>query len=78
MSDGLVKRAANILRKKRTAQEERLRDITGSGETKDDTSQRVQGDDFRSPPLPEGLMKTKAEGEAELKALRERQKRRAK
>jgi len=54
--------------------EERLKEILRNGETSDDDSQRPQGSDTPNP-VPD---KSKEQGEAELEALRQKQRDRAK
>lgn len=78
MSDGMLQRAAKAIKERKAKRMERLEEILQHGETRDDTSQRVQGEDVKSPPLPEGLMKSEEEGSAELEKLRAKQRARNK
>lgn len=51
MSKGLLERAYDKLKGRKREVEDRLDEILGNGETKDDDSQHPQGKDVRTPPL---------------------------
>lgn len=75
MSDGMLERAAKILRKRKAEREERLEEIMKNGTTPN-KHQRVQ--EVPESRIDPSLMKSKEEGEAELEELRRRQRNRTK
>ena len=47
MSKGLIERTMDLLKKRKSDTEDRLKEIMKSSETKDDASKRPQGEDKR-------------------------------